>query len=136
MSFNRFDRRVISTNFLQFYDTYIDEKGNFLARRYADFDGIGIVFAFYSPDMQQEIVNSLLDIALDSFCVYTKYKSKTMILIATTKEFRQFKMSLVKDIVPFPKEIEEQIRKDVELLGWFKNHQEFNVTEKEYPDEE
>lgn len=136
MSFNRFNRRVISTNFLEFFDTYKDAKGNFLARRYADFDGTGIVFAFYPQEMPKEMVNTLLGIALDSFCVYSNYKSKTMILIATTNAFKQFKMGLIKDIVPFPKEQEEQIRKDVELLGWFKNHQEFNVTEKEYPDEE
>lgn len=136
LSFNRFNRRVISNNFLQFYDEYKDAKGNFLARRYADFDGIGIVFAFYPMEMPQEMVNTLLGITLDSFCVYSNYKSKTMILIATTNEFKQFKMGIMKNIVPFPKEQEEQIRKDVELLGWFKNHQEFNVTEKEYPDKE
>lgn len=135
LSFNRFNRRVISNNFLQFYDAYKNAKGNFLARRYADFDGVGIVFAFYPMEMPQEMVNTLLEIALDSFCVYSNYKSKTMILIATTNEFKQFKMGLMKNIVPFPKEQEEQIRKDVELLGWFKNYQEFNVTEKEYPDE-
>jgi hypothetical protein len=94
------------------------------------------VFAFYPEEMPQEMVNTLLAIALDSFCVYSNYKSKTMILIATTNEFKQFKIGLMKNIVPFSKEKEEQIRKDVELLGWFKNHQEFNVTEKEYPDEE
>lgn len=136
MSFNRFNRRVISNNFLQFYDTYKDAKGNFLARRYADFDGIGIVFAFYPQEMLQEMVNTLLEIALDSFCVYSNYKSKSMILIATTNEFKQFKMRLMKDIVPFPRGKELQVKNDVELLGWFKNHQEINVTEKEYPDEE
>lgn len=30
---------------------------------------------------------------------------------------------------------EEQIKKDIELLGWFINYQEINITEKEYPDE-
>ncbi|MFA5887083.1 MAG: hypothetical protein WC863_04955 [Patescibacteria group bacterium] len=136
MSFNRFDRRVISNNFLQFFDMYKDAKGNFLARRYADFNGTGIVFAFYPQEMPEDMVNTLLEIALDSFCVYSNYKSKSMILIATTNEFKQFKMGLMKDITPFSKEKELQIRKDVELLGWFTNHQEINATEKEYPDEE
>lgn len=136
MSFDRFNRRIISNNFLEFFDTYNDVKGNFLARRYADFDGTGIVFAFYPKEMPQEMVNTLLEIALDSFCVYSNYKSKSMILIATTNEFKQFKMGLVKDIVPFSTEKELQIKKDVELLGWFTNHEEIKVTEKEYPDEE
>lgn len=136
MAFNRFDRRVISNNFLQFFNSYKDTKGNFLARRYADFDGTGIVFAFYPQEMPEEMVDTLLEIALDSFCVYSDYKSKSMILIATTNEFRQFKMGIVKDIVPFSREKELQVKKDVELLGWFKNYQEFEETEKEYPDQE
>lgn len=134
MSFNRFDRRVISNNFLQFFDLYKDAKGDFLARRYADFDGTGIVFAFYPQEMQQEMINTLLEIALDSFCVYSNYKSKSMILIATTTEFKQFKMGLIKDISPFPEEKELQIKKDVETLGWFKNLQEGKISETEYPD--
>ena len=59
-----------------------------------------------------------------------------MILIATTNEFKQFKMGLVENIMPFSKEKELQIKKDVELLGWFKNHQEIKLTDKEYPDGE
>lgn len=136
MSFDRFNRRVISNNFLEFFDTYKDAKGNFLARRYADFDGTGIVFVFYPQEMPQEMVDTLLAIALDSFCVYYNYKSKSMILIATTNEFKQFKMGLVENIMPFSKEKELQIKKDVELLGWFKNHQEIKLTDKEYPDGE
>ena len=136
MSFNRFDRRIISDNFLQFYDSYKGSKGNYLARRYADFDGTGIVFAFYPQEMPQEMVNTLLSIALDSFCVYSKYTSNSMILIATTNEFKQFKMGLMKDIEPFPKEVEVEIKKNVELLGWFTNHQEFKETNTEYPDKE
>jgi hypothetical protein len=136
LSFNRFNRRIISSIFLDFYYTYKDANENFLARRYTDFDGVGFVFAFYPLEMPQKMVNALLRIALDSFSVYSDYKSKTMILIATTNDFKQFKMGLIKNIIPFPQDHEEQIRKDVELLGWFKNLQEFNVTENEYPEKE
>ncbi|MFW5871787.1 MAG: hypothetical protein ACOCUT_01635 [bacterium] len=136
LSFNRFNRRVISKNFLEFYDTHKDIAGNYFARRYADIDGSGIVFAFYSPEMPQERVNTLLNIALDSFCVYLGYKSKSMILIATTNRFKQFKMVFIKDIVPFPKEKELQVKKDIEILGWFKNYKEFRTSEKEYPEDE
>ena len=136
MSFNRFNRRVISDSFLHFFDQYKDKRGNFFARRYADFDGVGVVFAFYSQEMPQEMVNTLLNIALDSFCIYNNYKSKKMILIATTNEFKQFKIGLMKDIVPFPKEQELQVQKDVEMLGWFKNPEMLKYTEKEYPDDE
>jgi len=135
MSFNRFDRRVISNNFLLFFDQYKNSKGNFFARRYADFDGIGVVFAFYTQEMPQEVVNALLGIALDSFCIHSNYKSKSMILIATTNEFKQFKMGLMKEVVPFSKEKELQVQKDIEMLGWFNNHQIVKFSEKEYPDD-
>ncbi len=40
----------------------------------------------------------------------------------------------MKDIKPFSKEEELEIKKNVELLGWFTDHQEFKVTNTEYPD--
>lgn len=136
MSFNRFDRRVISNNFMQFFEMYKDAEVDTFARRYSDFNGTGIVFAFYHQMMPQQIVNTLIDIAIDSFCLYSNYKSKRIILIATTNEFKQFKMGLLNDITPFSKDKELQIKEDVELLGWFTNHTEIKVNEKEYPDEE
>ncbi|MCD9014437.1 hypothetical protein [Parachryseolinea silvisoli] len=134
MSFNRFDRRVISKNFLQFFHSYKDMSGSKFARRYGDFNGIGIVFAFYPFELPRDRVDMLLDITIDSFSLYSNYASKSMILIATTNEFKQFKIGLLKDIVPFPKEKEEQVRNDVKLLGWFTKHDEVRVTEREYPD--
>jgi hypothetical protein len=133
LSFNRFNRRVISNNFLAFFDLYKDTSGLHFARRYSDFDGVGVVFAFYTQEMSEEVVSSLLSLAMDSFCIYSKYKSKKMILIATTTKFKQFRIGLMKDIEPFPKEIEMQILEDVKLLGWFKNHSETNFTDLEYP---
>lgn len=134
LSFNRFNRRIISSNFLNFFDTYKDNCGLNFARRYADFDDIGIVFAFYTQEMSEEMISTFLSLAMDSFCIFSKYKNKKMILIATTTKFLQFRIGLMEDIEPFPKEIETQILDDAKLLGWFKNHTETNLTEKEYPD--
>ncbi|MBO0356230.1 hypothetical protein J0656_19590 [Muricauda ruestringensis] len=136
MSFNRFTRRIISTNFLEFFDAYKDSGKDSFARRYGDFNGVGVVYVFYAQELPQEMVNTLISIAMESFCFYSNYKSKSMILIATTTEFRQFKMGLMKDIVPFSNEKEKQIKKDIKTLGWFTHHQEINFTEKEYPDKE
>lgn len=134
LSFNRFNRRIIAKNFLEFCDTYMNIKGTNLARRYGDFDGTGLVFAFYSPDMKNEMVNFLLELTLNSFALYSNYKSKTMILIATTYEFRQFKMGVLKDIKPFSKDKELQVREDVKALGWFTAVEEIRYSEKEYPE--
>jgi len=136
MSFGRFDRRVISDNFFQFYGAYKNAKGDFLARRYFDFNGRGVVFAYFTKGMPQAVVNKLLSLAMDSFCLYTNYKSSSMIMIATTHEFSQFRMGLMEHVEPFSREQEEQIRKDVELVGWFTNMEEHRIQEKEYPENE
>lgn len=136
LSFDRFNRRMISNNFFEFYERYKDNKGLNFARRYGDINGKGVAFAFYPPDMEEKIVNVLLEIAIDSFCIYYNYKSSSIIMIATTKDFRQFKIGMMQDIKPFSKEREERIKEDVRKLGWFTNHQEIKITEYEYPEEE
>lgn len=136
LSFDRFHRRMISNNLLQFYNEYKDYRGMRIARRYGDFNGTGVVFVFYSTEMKDQLVNVLLDITIDSFCLYSNYKSNKMILIAITKDLHHFKMGLTKDIMPFSKDKEQQVREDIKDLGWFTNIEEIQVTEKEYPDEE
>lgn len=86
--------------------------------------------------MDENIVNTLLGITLDSFCVFSDYKSSSMIMIATTKEFNQFKIGLMKDVQPFSKEVEDEIRGNVTKLGWFTKHKEIKTIEYEYPNEE
>jgi len=135
LSFNRFNRRMISNNFMQFYDIYKENRGLNFARRYGDFDGTGIVFAFYTPEMENDMVNFLLELAIDSFCVYSGYQSNKMIMIATTREFRQFKMGIVRDIKPFDREKELQVMNDAKQLGWFTQIEGIRHQEKEYPDE-
>lgn len=136
LSFDRFNRRMISDNFLQFYDNNKDNGGLNFARRYGDINGKGVAFAFYPPDMDEIMVNVLLEIAIDSFCIYYNYKSSSIIMIATTKDFMQFKIGMMKDIKPFTKEREDQIKEEVNKLGWFTNHKEIRITDYEYPEEE
>jgi len=136
LSFDRFNRRMISNNFFEFYETYKENKGLNFARRYGDVDGKGIVFAFCPPGMDEAIANKLLNLTLDSFCVYSGYKSSPMIIIATTKNLAQFKIGFIKNVQPFSKEYEKQLMEDVKKLGWFTKHTEIKTTEYEYPGEE
>ena len=133
LSFNRFYRRIIAKNFIEFCETYNEIKGTKLARRYADFNGTGIVFAFYSPEMRTEMVNALLELTVNSFILYSNYKSKTMILIATTFNMSQFKMTIIEDVKKFTTEKELEIKEDVKSLGWFTKIENINYTESEYP---
>jgi len=135
LSFNRFTRRIIAKNFLQFYETYkndtCDDKEFPFYRRYSDFEGIGIVFVYYAT--RGEDVDWLFEFTLNSYCVYSNYKNKKNILIATN-QFFQFKMLLQSDIIPFPYEFEQQIRDDIKLCNWFTTIDKFYMHETEYPE--
>lgn len=136
LSFDRFHRRVISRNFIDFCNTYQNSKGLSIARRYFDIDGTGIVFVFYTDEIKQQesVLNFLLNLVIQSFCVYSKYQSRKMILIATMAEFKQFKFILDKDVKPFTEGVEQQIRTYVKSLGWFTNQEYGYYNEKEYPE--
>lgn len=134
LSFSRFDRRVISKNLFDFVKTYNDKRGFFIARRFGEIDGIGIITVFYTVDMTEEQVNTLLPIVIDTYNVHIKYKHSKIILIATTTDFKQFKTCVEKNIVPFDKETEELVIRNMKALKWFENTTEIPFSEKEYPD--
>ncbi len=134
-SFDRFSRRVMSKQFFDFVETYNNNRGFFIARRFGEMDGIAIAFVFYGVDVTQEQINTLLPIVVDTYSVYTKYKHKKIIVIATTKDFRQFKAGFEDNIEPFDKATEESILKNMKLLKWFENTTEIKFHEKEYPDD-
>jgi len=136
LSFDRFSRRIISKHFFEFVETYNSQRGFFIARRFGEMDGIAIIFVFYGVDVTQEQINTLLPIVVDTYSVYTKYKHKKVILIATTKDFKQFKAGFMDDIKPFDKETEESVLRDMKLLNWFENTTEMKFHEKEYPGQE
>jgi hypothetical protein len=134
LSFNRFERRVFSKHLFSFVEEYNDLRGFALARRYGEIDGVAVIFAFYTIDMKQDQVNHMMNLVIETYCVHTDYKHDKIILVGVTTDCKQFKFGLHKDIKPYPKEIEDEIRKDMELLKWFTATTELKFTEKEYPD--
>lgn len=133
LSFNRFDRRVISKILFSFIEDYNHAKGSYLARRYGEIDDTAIIFVFYTTDMTQEQVNFLLPIVIDTYAVYTNYKHKKVILIGATNDCKQFKFGY-DEIEPFSKEDEELTRENIKALKWFTNINEIEFNEFEYPD--
>jgi hypothetical protein len=91
------------------------------------------LFTSYTDEMSDEMFSTLNQLAIESFNLYEKYKYKTIILISTNKHHR-FKFGLIEDIVPYPKEYEQQIIHDINILGWFTNLTEEKYTNKEFPD--
>lgn len=133
LSFDRLTRRTISKSYFDFYDRYKNEKGLSFGRRYGDFDGIGIVFTFYTDEMNFEMINTLNNLAIESFNLFTNYKSKSMILISSNSKHR-FLFAFVEKVEKYSKALEEDIRKDVKTLGWFTKHETINDTEIEFPE--
>ncbi|GEP52794.1 hypothetical protein FNO01nite_34660 [Flavobacterium noncentrifugens] len=134
LSFNRFERRIFSKHLFDFVKEYNDLRGFALARRYGEIDGVAIIFAFYTVDMTPDQVNHMMNLVIETYCVHTNYKHDKIILVGVTTNCKQFKFGLHKDIKPYPKELENEIRKDMELLKWFTATTELKFSEKEYPD--
>lgn len=133
LSFNRFERRIFSKHLFNFVKEYNDLRGFTLARRYGEIDGVAVIFVFYTIDMSQDQVNHMMNLVIDTYCVHTNYKYDKIVLVGVTTNFKQLKFGLHKDIKPYPKEIEDDIRKDMKLLKWFTSTTELKFTEKEYP---
>lgn len=134
LSFNRFERRIIAKSLFELIEQHNNKRGFFIARRYGEIAGVGIIYVFYTIDMTQDQVNEILSIVFDTYSVHTNYKNEKLILIASTTDCKQFKFGLEKDIKPFDKETEELMKENIRLLKWFTNTTETKFTEKEYPD--
>lgn len=133
LSFDRLSRRSISKNYFDFFEEYKDVKGLHFARRFADFDGVGVLLTFYTNEMDFEMVNHLNYLAMESSILYNNYKSKSLILISSNCNHR-FLFHYIEKVEKYTPDIEEAIRKDVETLGWFTKHTETIGTEMEFPE--
>ena len=133
LSFNRFERRIISKHLFSLIEEYNHTKGSYIARRYGEVNGIGVIFVFYTLEMTQEQINFILPIIIDTYSVFTNYKHKKIILIASTKNRKQFKFGFENNIEPFSKEDEELTKKNIKALNWFTNINEWKFSEFEYP---
>jgi hypothetical protein len=133
LSFDRLTRRTISKNYFEFYYLYKDSTGLTFGRRFADFDGVGVLFTFYTDGMDFKLINDLNNLAIESSNLYTDYKSKSMILISSNHKHR-FLFAYIDKLEKYPASLEEDIRKDVRLLGWFTQHTNIHTTESEFPE--
>ena len=133
LSFDRLSRRSISKNYFDFFEEYKDVKGLHFARRFADFDGVGVLLTFYTEEMDFEMINYLNNLAIESSILYNNYKSKSLILISSNCKHR-FMFHYIANVEKYPPETEIAIRKDVKTLGWFTKHTEIRGTEMEFPE--
>lgn len=134
LSFSRFERRILGKHFLEFCERYKNENGFFTARRYGKVNDTVIGFLLHGHTMPQEMVLTLMDIAIKGYCLWDKYQSKKIILISVSNKLGHFKYGYLNDIQPLSKEDEEIIEHDLKVLNWFQNIENIVFNIKEYPD--
>ena len=134
LSNNRFERRNLSNVFLDFYRTYNGEQHpEFYARRYMKMKNTGYIFFYFSPNMDEEMINGLIQIAIDAYSVHCNYECSKMILIATTMNFKTFKFGYDPEIKRLSKKDEEGVKNNIRILKWFTQHTQHKISEREYP---
>lgn len=134
LSLDRFERRIIASSLVEFHNSYYNLEGLNFARRFTQLGDTGIAFGFFPKKMEGNLVNKLLEIAMDSFILYKNYSMDQIILIGITDDFSQIKIGFINKVAKFSTKKEEEIRKDVKNLGWFSQHKEFKYSENEYPE--
>ena len=134
LSLNRFERRIVGKSFLEFADRYNNISGYYIARRYGKIDNLVIAFLMHGHQMKNDHVIVSMQLAIDGYCFWGKYKSKKIILIAASNDLKKIKYGYTKDIKPFTKQREKEIIEDLKLFNWFQNIENIHFNYKEYPD--
>lgn len=134
MSFDRFNRRILSEHFFQFINSYKSKRGSFIARRFGELDNIGILFVFFSIDLSEEQVKTILAVALDAFIFKSDYKYDRVIMFASNNYLSPIKCGYENNIKPFDKKTEDSIKSNIKALNWYQNTTVIKFNEQEYPE--
>jgi len=132
MTLDRFERRRIARNLYEIVEKY-EDKDDFIARRFVEYNSVGFLFIYYPIEKTQEEINLLLEKAMELYSYF--HNSNKIVLLAASKGLKQWKFSLFKAFEVTP-EIEKYMIKLANVLGWFKNEKRTIQQEFEYPDQE
>ncbi len=134
-SFNRFERRMIAKTFYNFYEKFNPKASRdyFMAKRYTEVKDWGLVCFIYAEDISDEINEFAMELAIDGFAHWTKYKMKNIFCLAVRHNMSQFKF-MYKEIIPFSDEKLRQVQEDCKKINWFQNITTTPYSEKEYPE--
>jgi hypothetical protein len=133
LSLSRFERRIVGEEFLAFWTKYQNVGKDFIVRRYGKVNDLVIAFVLYSRNMPHDMVISLMQIAAEGYAVWNKYVDRKIAIIGFSQDAIGFRFGLM-NVEPFPKQLEEQVNKDLTVLKWFTNFEVFEIKHKEYPE--
>ncbi len=134
LSLNRFYRRVITRSFFDFYRLYEDRGDDYFARRYGKLEEKFLVFIYYPENWEEDKVDTMINVFLESLFMFYKYKLRNVIVIGTIKKMAQFKLGFIEGMGPFPENHENELREICRELGWFQDMKKSIVKDKEFPD--
>jgi hypothetical protein len=134
LALDRFERRIITNRLFEFADKYNNKVGNYIARSYMQIPDLTIAFLFFGCNYPKEFSDIAIDLAMKGYCIYDNYKTKKLILIATTHDFQYFRIGAAFGIVPFPLEYENMIKEDLKELNWFTDIKTEMGSYTEYPE--
>lgn len=131
MTLDRFERRRIAKNLYEIVEKY-EDKDDFVARRFTEYNNVGFLFIYYPIEKTQAEIDFLLKKAMELYSYF--HNSKKIVLLAASKGLKQWKFSLflANEVTP---EIEKYMRKIANIFGWFKDEKKIINNEAEYPDE-
>ena len=134
LSLNRFDRRIFSKLFFDFFNIHKMKMKLASAHRYFELKEFGVVFFYYSPDLvDSSYPDDGLESAMIGYGMKTNFKMKKVLGLGTTAGMEQFKFKFINFNKPLPKENLDYAKKFIKKYGWFKNVQETPHSENEFP---
>lgn len=133
MSLSRFERRIVSEKFFQFFEKYKSGYEKHFARAFTNVSDFGFIFAKYPKEIKGETLNNVLILAIESFAVHTKYIRMDFIIIAYHDDFQGLLYNNLELKNKFSEQEEKKIMKDAKSLNWFSESFDYkNIYEKEY----
>lgn len=134
LSLTRFERRIIGQGFFGLFEENKHKSGWYMARRHGKVADLLVSFIIYGSDMKPEVIDTMLEVALQGYSSFEGYQTSKSILIAANNRLTEFKFGYMQDIKVLGEEEEMHLRHDLDKLGWFKNPQIKHYSLKEYPD--
>ena len=131
MTLDRFERRRIARNLYEIVEKY-EDKDDFVARRFTEYNNVGFLFIYYPIEKTQAEIDFLLEKAMELYSYF--HNSEKIVLLAASKGLKQWKFSLfiANEVTP---EIANYMRRIADIFGWFKDEKRIIQNESEYPDE-
>ena len=134
MHFGRVKRRILAQNLFELIEKHKDTPGAFARRHIPDGDTL-FLFIYYPPEVEQEMIDKILNDAGLIYMYKTNFEHKRIIVLGSTKNFREYKFGLVYKKEEMSQEVKDYLEDLCSKFGWFQSMEKREVEYKEFPNE-